>query len=151
MNDGRHAPVLARRVDRTPSRPRLLLGLAVLVLIGVGSKVWHGPGEEFCRAWVGGAAYVVFWTWFVLLLAPGVAPGPVALRVLLFTAAIECSQLWHPLWLNRWRSNVLVGALIGSTFDSADFLAYLGGFAVALLCLPALCQRNAPRPGGPAF
>ena len=151
MSDGRHAPVPARRVDWTPSPPRLILGLAALVLIGVGSKLWHGPGEQFCRAWVGGAAYVAFWTWFVLLVAPALAPAAVAFRVLLFTAAIECSQLWHPLWLDRWRRNVVVGALIGATFDWADFLAYLTGFAVGLLCLPALCRPDGTRPRGPAF
>lgn len=111
------------------SRRRLLLALALLVPLGLLTKAL-GPGVV--RSQAGGALYVVFWTYAVLLARPGLSPARVALAVLLATCALEALQLWHPAWLERARATAPGDVLLGSTFDPLDFAAYAVGAAAAV-------------------
>ena len=110
------------------SRRRLLVALALLVPLGLLTKASDLP---LVRGHLGGAVYVVFWTYLALLLKPRWPPARVALGVLAATSAIELFQLVR--WPERVRASFLGGALLGSEFDPLDFAAYAVGAAIAVL------------------
>jgi hypothetical protein len=114
-------------------RKRLLLALAVLVPLGLATKL-GGPG--IVRGYAGGVLYVAFWTYAVLLVRPRLPPATVALAVLLATCAIEVFQL--SAWPERVRATFLGSLILGSEFDPLDFPCYAVGAAVAVAGARAL-------------
>jgi hypothetical protein len=109
------------------SRRRLLVALALLVPLGLLTKA---SGIALVRGHLGGAIYVVFWTYVALLVQPRWPPARVALAVLAATSAIEAFQLVR--WPERVRASFLGGALLGSEFDPWDFAAYAVGAVIAV-------------------
>lgn len=116
---------------RSP-RARLLLALAVLVPLGFATKAYAGPGARWVHDSAGGVVYVVFWIVALLALRPTLAPGRVALAVLLATCALETLQLWNPPPLARARSHFLGRTLLGDSFAWWDFPHYVLGAALGL-------------------
>ena len=72
------------------------------------------------------AAYAV-----VRILLPRWSIWRVALIALLFSFAVECSQLWNPEWLENLRGYRAIALLIGRGFVWIDLVAYTIGVAVA--------------------
>lgn len=114
------------------NRRRLLSALAVLLPIGIATKVYTGPGEVWVRTNVGGVVYVVFWSLLVLFLWPRLSPWVAGAVVVAMTAALEFLQLWHPPLLETIRATSFGHALIGSTFAWSDFPHYLAGMLLAV-------------------
>jgi len=110
------------------SRRRLLIALALLVPLGLLTKA---SGIAVVRGYVGGALYVVFWTYAALLARPRWPPAKVALCVFLATCAVEIFQLCR--WPEGFRATFLGAALLGSEFDPWDFAAYAAGAAASVL------------------
>jgi hypothetical protein len=112
------------------ARGAYLAPLPAVLILGVASKLYTGPGAGWVTGSAGGVLYVAFWVLFVLALAPRLSPGRVALAVFLVTSALECLQLWQPAWLAPVRRSFLGHALLGSTFSWMDFPHYaLGALA----------------------
>jgi hypothetical protein len=118
-------------------RIRALVCAALLVPLGIGSKLYTGPLEDWVRDSAGGFLYVMFWVFAVLAAAPRLHAGAVCVGVFLVTSALEFLQLWHPPFLTAVRSTFLGHALLGSTFAASDFLYYAAGCLAAY----ALCRR----------
>lgn len=114
-------------------RLRLLLILAVLIPLGIATKFYTGPAEEWVRNHSGGLLYVVFWCLLVLVLRPNLSPWIVSAAVLVITSILEFLQLWHPGPLQAIRSTWLGHALIGSSFSWSDFPYYAAGAVLAVL------------------
>ncbi|HEX5066340.1 MAG TPA: DUF2809 domain-containing protein [Myxococcota bacterium] len=112
-------------------RIRLLACAALLVPLGVGSKLYTGPLEGWVRDSAGGFLYVMFWVFALLAAAPRLRAGPVCIGVFLVTSTLEFLQLWHPPLLTAVRSTFLGHALLGSTFSGSDFLYYAAGCVAA--------------------
>ena len=110
------------------SRHRLLVALALLVPAGLLTKA---SGIAVVRGYVGGALYVVFWTYVALLARPRWRPARVALCVFLATCAVEVFQLCR--WPEGFRATFLGAALLGSEFDPWDSAAYAVGAAASAL------------------
>lgn len=123
-------------------RRRLLPILAAAVPLGIGSKLYAGPGEAWVRGHAGGVLYVVFWCLLVLWIRPQLPPWRVGAAVLAATVAVEISQLWHPPFLEAVRSTSVGHALIGSTFGCWDLPHYAAGMLLAVAI-----ARWAARPG----
>ena len=118
-------------------------GAALLVPIGLGTKIYAGPGADVVRASVGGALYVAFFCLAALVVWPRARPWVVSASVLGATCLVEVLQLWHPAWLEAIRATTPGGLLLGSAFGWEDFPWYGVG---ALLGLGALLA--AQRLGG---
>ena len=112
-------------------RFRLSLILAVLVPLGLVTKLYGGPGAAWVHAHAGGFFYVIFWCLLVLLIWPLLSPARVGITVFLVTSSIEFLQLWHPPPLQMIRSTFLGQALLGSYFSWSDFPYYAAGAVVA--------------------
>ena len=122
---------------------RLLAGAVLLVVIavGLGSRsdsfrsipiLGHSFGDG---AWAV-AAYVV-----IRILFPAASVRAVAITALVVAFLVECSQLWHPAWLDELRSNGLVALFIGRGFLWVDLVAYVVGVAVIAM-LDAVFRRR---------
>lgn len=102
--------------------------MVLLVPIGLGTKIYEGPGQALIQAHVGGVAYVTFFALFGLALWPRAGAFVVSIAAFLGTCAVEVLQLWHPPWLDAIRATRPGGLLLGSTFSIDDFAWYaLGG------------------------
>jgi hypothetical protein len=115
------------------SRARLLLALSLLVPAGLLTKA---SGAPLIRGYLGGALYVMFFTYVVLLARPRARPAAVALGVLLATCAVEAFQLCR--WPEGLRATFLGGVILGSEFDPLDFPCYAVGAMLALAGARAL-------------
>lgn len=115
------------------------LALLLVVPLGLGTKVYRGPGWQWFNEYAGDILYEIAWCFFFFLCFPRKqAIVPIALSVFLATCALEFLQLWqHPL-LEAMRSTLLGRLLLGTTFVPADFLYYalgslLGGLGLQIV------------------
>ncbi len=109
------------------------IGLLLVIAIGLASRselfksipvLGHTFGDG---AWAA-AAYAG-----IRVLLPGARVRTVAIAAILTAFAVECSQLWHPAWLDELRENPMVALLIGRGFLWEDLVAYLVGVGVIAL------------------
>jgi hypothetical protein len=107
-----------------------LAPLPALVLLGLATKLYAGPGAGWVSGSAGGVLYVAFWVLVVLALWPSLPPARVAGAVFLVTSALELLQLWQPAWLAPVRASFVGHALLGSTFSGLDFPHYALGALV---------------------
>lgn len=132
----------------TPDRPvkALVVTLAVLVALGVATKLYSGPAAGWVRGSAGGLFYVAFFSILVLALRPDWAAWKVAGLVFLATSGLEVLQLWHPPALERVRSTFVGQTLIGGHFSWQDLPFYAVG---ALVAVGIAGRLRVGGPGGP--
>jgi hypothetical protein len=112
------------------SRP-IYSGLAALTLVcGLATRPLHRViGSAFAEN-LGD----VLWAMLVYLLIAFVwrrqAAWRIALATMLISIAVECSQLFHPPWLDAIRRTTLGGLVLGWGFAWGDFVAYALGVAI---------------------
>ena len=127
------------------SRFRAALFLFLLVLVPTAYWLrFKAPFTGTLRDASGGAAYVIFWSAFAMLLRPFLSIWKVVLWVLALTCTLEVLQLWHPAWLEAIRRTLPGRLVLGTTFDPFDFPPYFAGAAIALplLWLFSLAARD---------
>lgn len=100
----------------------LLLGF--VIPLGIGSKLYQGPGSVWVVNYGGDLLYEWAWLGFILLLNPRLSLTKTCVSIFSITSLVELSQLWHPAWLEHWRSTIPGRFLLGSTFSPEDFLYY---------------------------
>ncbi|MCF8031560.1 MAG: DUF2809 domain-containing protein [Desulfarculaceae bacterium] len=128
----------------------ILLIMAGLIVLGLASKRYAGPGAAWSRACLGGVVYVVFWSLAVYLMWPRLRPRSIAAGVLGVTCGLEFMQLWHPAWLQHLRSTWLGMALLGNSFSWWDLAHYCLAALLAwglLLWLQSAGASKDPRTG----
>ena len=118
------------------------LSLAALAPLGLATKAYRGPADQWVRGSAGGVLYVMF---FVLLIGL-IRPTPRALAVaapIVFAATclIEATQLWNPPPLESVRGTFLGRTLIGSQFSWSDFPHYALGAALGWAAGRAIVWR----------
>lgn len=107
----------------------------ILIPIGLLSKYYNGPGSEFINNNLGGAIYVVFFIILASLVFPNAGPLKISLIVLFSTCLIEFSQLLDVAFLSNLRKNSIIRLLIGTTYNSFDFVFYFLGFGTGYIFL----------------
>jgi hypothetical protein len=112
-------------------RKWILLSLALLIPLGLLTKMYEGPGGEWVNNSLGGVLYVIFWTLLCSLLFPVAKPCRIAGVVLLVTCMLEVVQLWHPPFLETVRSTFIGVTLLGNSFSWLDFPHYMLGSLVS--------------------
>ncbi|MFC1898666.1 DUF2809 domain-containing protein, partial [Candidatus Cloacimonadota bacterium] len=98
--------------------------LIVIIPLGLYTKAYAGPGQEWVSNSSGGILYEIFWCLLVLLIAPKIQPGTIAGGVFFFTCVIEFMQLWHPPFLQAIRRTFIGGTILGNSFILSDFIYY---------------------------
>ena len=115
-------------------RSRLVYaGLVVLVIVlGLSSRHWR----VFLPFWLAKNAGDILWALCVYLvigwLRPTLPVWRVTVLALLFSYAIEFSQLYQAPWINALRHTPL-GLILGYGFNWSDLLCYTIGIALGVL------------------
>ena len=114
-----------------PLRARIAIALAIIIVLGLATHVYHGPGQWLLNNWVASIFYEMFFMAAALLvLARPRALPTIAVTVCLATIALEFLQLWKPPFLAAVRSTFLGQAVLGSGFAWSDMPAYPAGCAL---------------------
>ena len=113
----------------------LLWSFGAVTLLGTLGKFYPGPGHSWLNNSFGGVPYVILFMALVALIWPRLAPGWVALGVLVATCLLEVLQLWQPAWLQAVRATLPGRLVLGSTFSPSDFWYYLIGAGLGWLGL----------------
>jgi len=132
------------------TRPRLAYGLTVCLLVplGIGSKLYRGPGSTFIVGYSGGFIYVWLWIFVVLAVRPGLSISRVTVGVFVATCMVEVLQLVRGVpWLDAFRSTFVGHGLLGSTFSWGDFVCYALAAGVAPFMVRAV-ERAVERASG---
>jgi hypothetical protein len=119
------------RPPNTAPRLALLLVLAALVPLGLGTKSYGGPGQAWVHDNAGDILYAAFWLFALRLAIPHLALWKAAAWVFLFSTAIEFSQLVHAPLLDGLRRTLPGRLLLGTEFAWSDIGYYALGAALA--------------------
>ncbi len=119
----------------------LLWSFGAITLLGTLGKFYPGPGRSWLNNSFGGVPYVILFMALVALIWPRLAPGWLALGVLVATCLLEVLQLWQPAWLQAVRATLPGRLVLGSTFSPSDFWYYLIGAGLGWLGLRWLQAR----------
>jgi len=112
-----------------PSKRHLLLltSLVLVAMLGIFTKLYAGPGQNWINHYAGGIFYEIFFCLLLHLVFQKIPPRKIALSVFTATCLIEFLQLYHPPWIQYVRSFWLGKAILGTTFNPWDFFHYLLG------------------------
>jgi hypothetical protein len=118
--------------DSLVSRKRLFLILLLLIPIGLSTKFYQGPFEQWVHLYAGDIFYPMFWYFLVRFVWPRFPYVWCAVSVFGFCALVEVSQLWRPAFLQTLRRTFLGAVVLGSGFDWPDFVYYAIGIGLAV-------------------
>jgi hypothetical protein len=119
-------------------RIKLIITLLVIIPLGIYTKLYHGPADEWVHSFAGDIFYPLFWFLLVLLIRPQAAPERIALWVFMACTLVEFSQLYHPDWLTVIRSTFPGQVLLGTHFVAWDILYYFLGCTLGLFLYKTL-------------
>ena len=114
----------------------------ILIPIGLLTKAYNGFGSEFIQNYMGGIIYVIFFIVLTSLVFPQAAPLKISLIVLCVTCLLELSQLIQISFINSLRKQYIIRALIGSVYNTFDFVFYLLGAIMGYSVLLILKNRT---------
>lgn len=123
---------MCRPVRHQHRRYRLTIAMLALVVIGLGllSRSALLSPTSFLGRYSGDT----LWALLVYLLIRWLFPAQPVVRsacyAALFALAIEISQLYHALWIDRLRAMRLVQLVLGSGFLWRDLLCYAVGITI---------------------
>jgi hypothetical protein len=110
-------------------KARIITALSLLVITPAGfyTKFYGGPAFEWVNNSLGGLLYVVFWCLMVFLFFPRAKVWKIAAAVFIITCLLECLQLYNTRFLDYLRSFFIGQAILGNSFNPADFIYYAAG------------------------
>jgi len=115
-----------------------LLAIILIVPMGLYSKIYDGPADNWVNNSLGGVLYVIFWSLLFSLLEARSKSCKIVVLVFLITCVIEFLQLWHPPFMETIRSNFIGATLFGNSFSWMDLVHYLIGALASLGLLKIL-------------
>jgi len=110
-------------------KQRLLIFLLLIVIVPIGiyTKFYTGPANDWVSNSMGGLIYEIFWCLVVSLFFPLIKPGKIAFWVFITTCLLEFLQLLHHPFLEVLRSNFIGRTVFGNSFNWMDFPYYVAG------------------------
>ncbi len=107
---------------------KLFFSLIFFIALGLFSKFYQGPYQQWVNDDSNGIFYVVCWALLLALLFPKQRLLHWVWGAFLLTCALECLQLWQTPLLLELRSQLLGRLILGSHFAWLDFPYYaIGG------------------------
>jgi hypothetical protein len=114
-------------------RPRSALAIAVGVVLGLGSRKFARTLPWFFATYAGDTLWASAAFLGIGLLRPSLSTRDAAILALLFSLAIELSQLYHAPWIDAVRATTLGGLVLGFGFLWSDLACYAGGVALGVM------------------
>lgn len=122
-------------MTRLQVRLQIALFLAIITPLGLLSKLYAGPGHQWCNHYAGGLIYEIFWCLcFFWLFPTRKAVSLIPFGVFGVTCVLEVLQLWQTPTL-QIRSTLVGRLLLGTTFSWWDFPHYFFGCVLNWLWL----------------
>jgi hypothetical protein len=112
-----------------------IIGIFFLVPIGFYSKFYNGFAKNWVNNSLGGVFYVMFFAFFFSVIFSKSNVINISIIIGLATSVLEIIQLWKPPFLELVRSNFLGRTLLGNCFTYSDFIYYLIGTILSVICL----------------
>ncbi len=115
--------------------PRLFFLIVVIIItpIGFATKFYRGPFESWMMLYAGDILYPIFWYFLFLFFFPNFNPYLLAVLNLTVDCLGEFSQQISTPLLIAIRKNFIGRTIIGSGFDSNDFIYYIIGNILAII------------------
>ncbi len=110
--------------------PRSALAAAVVVALGLGSRKFARALPEVIAAYAGDTLWALATFLGIGMLRPSLSTRGAAILALLFSLAIELSQLYHVPWIDSIRATTLGGLVLGFGFLWSDLACYAVGVAL---------------------
>jgi len=126
------------KLSFTPRQFLLVASLILVSFLGISTKLYSGPGQDWIHHYSGGIFYEIFFCLLIALLLPSLGLWKIGTIVFSGTSLIEFLQLYHSPWLQYWRSIWIGKALLGTTFNVMDFPYYFLGCVVGILWIHAI-------------
>ncbi|MES2205447.1 MAG: DUF2809 domain-containing protein [Pseudomonadota bacterium] len=102
----------------------------ITISLGLASRRY----SSFLPAWLAEYSGDTLWALMVYVcfgwLLPKHSTYKIALYALLFSYAIEISQLYHALWIDSIRNTKLGSLILGHTFVWSDLICYTAGVII---------------------
>lgn len=134
---------MSRTAMLKSKRTIILIVLVVLIPIGLGTKFYHGPGQEWVYEYAGDILYTMFFFFLLRLIWLWSNPIGLAVAAFCFSTTIEFTQLISTPFLETIRSTFLGRTFIGTGFTPVDIVYYLLGSTLGLIILRILEKDSA--------
>lgn len=129
-----------------PSRLKIRLVyltlLMITVALGLLSRRFPDETPSWIHLYAGDTLWSLMVYWILRLSFPENKTPTSALAALLFSFAIELSQICHTPWLDAIRATRLGGLVLGFGFLWSDLICYTTGVAVGILSDKFLIQNR---------
>ncbi|MEO6725022.1 MAG: DUF2809 domain-containing protein [Blastocatellia bacterium] len=110
-----------------------LIAGCVAIVFGLGSRRYGAMLPKFLADYSGDALWALMVFIGIGFLAPRWSGVRVSVTALLFSYAVELSQLYHAPWIDSLRRYRIGGLILGDGFLWSDMLCYTVGIAVGFL------------------
>ncbi len=147
MNSTQMSEAETKHKENMPLRIRLAMALLVITPLGFAFKKIGGPWGWWFNDYAAGALYEIFWCLVFAFFRPRSRPVMIALCVFFITSSLEFLQLWHPHFLETFRSFYIGRTLLGTTFSWSDFPYYGIGSAAGGMLVHGLAKFRKPSKG----
>lgn len=122
----------------------IILFLIVLIPMGILTKFYSGPMQQWINNSLGGLFYEIFWCFVFAFLFQKARAFNIAIIVFLVTCTLEFLQLWHPPFLEYLRSFFFGRTILGTSFNYMDFPYYAMGSLLGYFMLQFLKKHLSP-------
>ncbi len=117
--------------------------LAILLIpVGLFTKVYTGPFQDWVQYSLGGVLYVIFFSLVLFFLYPNLKPFINVVIIVSGTCCIEFLQLWKTQFLEYIRSFPLGRILLGTSFSVSDLIYTCAAGLMALPIINLLYQGS---------
>ena len=109
------------------NRITYLIWIIVTMILGLSSRKFGPYLPVFVRDYAGDTLWALMVFWGIGILFVKMSTGKVMAAALLFSYAIEFSQLYQAEWINALRHTTLGGLVLGFGFLWSDLVCYTVG------------------------
>lgn len=122
-----------------------LILIALVAVLGIGSRRDAHALPAFIAAYAGDTLWALAAFLGIGLLLPRASTRTVALLAMMFSIAIELSQLYHAPWIDAIRQTTLGGLILGFGFLWSDLACYAAGVGLGVFMEMFVRMRRKPQ------
>lgn len=120
--------------------------IVLTLLCGLLSRSELVPLPVLVSTYAGDTLWALMVFWCICVLMPHWKTWKIALSAILFSFAVEFSQLYHAPWIDNLRHNRFAGLLLGFEFKTSDLICYSIGILLGTLIVRLFLNSNTDIP-----